>query len=147
MGGNMRKLIVLGIEISMIVALVGTGNLNVQAESSASLKLSACQFSVGLGDQQHSVDAQCGVLPVPEDPTKPHGKKIDLHVTVLPATGPNKKPEPIFHFEGGPGGSAIRNFGETFYSAYRLLRQDHDIVLLDQRGTGLSSSLQCTEIT
>src|SRR5260221_1267813 len=147
MDGNMRKLIVLSVQISMIVAPIAAGNVPVRAQSSATLNLSACQFSVGLGDQQHGVDAQCGTLAVPEDPSKPDGKKIDLHVTVLAATGPNKKPEPIFHFEGGPGGSAIRNFGETFYSAYRLLRQDHDIVLLDQRGTGLSSSLQCTEIT
>src|SRR5258708_31103745 len=104
MGGNMRKLSVLSLQISIIVALVAPGGLPVQAQSSATLKLSACQFSVGLGDQQHSVDAQCGVLAVPEDPAKPDGKKIDLHVAVLPATGPNKKPEPIFHFEGSPGG-------------------------------------------
>src|SRR5262249_13909148 len=58
-----------------------------------------------------------------------------------------KKPEPIFHFEGGPGASAITNFGQTFFGAYRDLRQDHDVVLVDQRGTGLSSSIQCTEAT
>src|SRR5258708_7918274 len=33
------------------------------------------------------------------------------------------------------------------FAAYRELRQDHDVVLVDQRGTGLSSSLQCSEAT
>ncbi len=102
---------------------------------------------VGLGDSRYSVDAKCGSLQVPEDYSKPGGQQITIHFTILPATGPTKQPEPIFHFEGGPGGSAIQNVGQTFYAAYRLARQDHDLVLIDQRGTGESSSLQCTEVT
>jgi pimeloyl-ACP methyl ester carboxylesterase len=81
-----------------------------------------------------------------EDRSNPNGRKLDLHVVVLSATS-SVKGEPIIYFEGGPGGSAITNFGQTFYTAFRPLREKHDIVLIDQRGTGKSSSLQCTEIT
>src|SRR5471030_817902 len=112
MDGYMRKVVVFSIQMSMVVALLAAGGVPAQAQPSSTLKLSPCQFSVGLGETKYNVDAQCGVLAVPEDRNKANGKTIDLHVTVLAATGPNKKPEPIFHFEGGPGGSAIRNFGE-----------------------------------
>src|SRR5260221_4650469 len=118
-----------------------------QATTDATAVLTACKFDVGIAASKYQIDALCTLVQVPEDYANPSGKQLDLHVTVLRATSDKKKAEPTFHFEGGPGASAIQNFGQTFYGAYRLLRQDHDVVLIDQRGTGLSSSLQCTEVT
>src|SRR5258708_35059024 len=137
--------------VTHLIAIVVAGAIGIpttipaQAQKTSAAQLTPCKFDLGFGNAKTSTDAQCTVISVPEDRAKPNGRKIDLHVTVLAATGPNKKPEPIFHFEGGPGASAIMNFGQTFFSAYRLLREDHDSVLLDQRRTGLSSPLQCTE--
>jgi pimeloyl-ACP methyl ester carboxylesterase len=112
-----------------------------------SLELTPCQITVGIGGAAHGIDVKCGVLKVPQDWTKPDGKKLDIHVTVVPATSASPKGLPIFHLEGGPGGSARSAFGRGWYIAYQALRQDHDIVLIDQRGTGQSASLQCTEIS
>ena len=111
------------------------------------LPLIACHLDAGVGDVKHPIDAQCGTLDVPEDYTHPQGRALTLHFMILPALKPNANGLPIFHLEGGPGASAITNFGQVWFAAYNPLRQDHPVVLIDQRGTGQSSSLQCTEIT
>jgi len=70
------------------------------------------------------------------------GRQIDLHVIVLPAHSRPVAPDPIVVFTGGPGLGAAE---ETRYWA-RLtakLRPHHDVVLVDQRGTGRSAPLPC----
>ena len=142
----MRKLLVAAILVSLVATDLYMAT-PVIANAQGIVPLSPCKFAVGIGQAKQQVDAQCGVVSVPEDYTKPTGKKIDLHFTLLAATGTKKQSTPIFYLEGGPGGSAINGFGENFYSAFSTARQDHDVVLLDQRGTGQSGSIQCTEIT
>jgi len=114
---------------------------------SANVPLTDCQFQVGIGSAKYEVAAQCGVLTVPEDYLHPEGRTLAIHFTVLAPLTPDAKGLPIFHLEGGPGGSAVSNFGEAWFGAYETLRRDHPVVLIDQRGTGTSASLQCTEIT
>ncbi|MCC7449131.1 MAG: alpha/beta fold hydrolase [Anaerolineae bacterium] len=143
----MRKLALLFITAVVLLPLFPVDPVAGQARAGRTVALNPCKFTVGIGDSKYDVDAKCGTLAVPEDRSKPDGRKLDIHFTILAATNPNAKGLPIFHFEGGPGGAAISSFGETWFSAYRLLREDHDIVLIDQRGTGTSASLQCTEIT
>ena len=56
---------------------------------------------------------------VPEDRSKPGGRRIELNVTVVRASATPRQPDPIFHFAGGPsdtgdkvgadlGGAAVR---------------------------------------
>src|SRR5262249_4860590 len=57
-------------------------------------------------------------------------------------------PEPIIYLEGGPGGSVLKDFGPYVtgkeYAAFWLAQ--HNLVLFDQRGEGLSEpSLDCSE--
>lgn len=112
-----------------------------------SLPLTDCAIEVGIGDAKTPAPARCGTLNVPEDRAKPDGRQVTLAVVVLPPTDPGAKGLPIFHLEGGPGGSAISNFGQGWFIAYDELRRQHPVVLVDQRGVGQSTSLQCTEIT
>lgn len=90
-----------------------------------------------------SSTAQCGSVSVLENRSARRGRKIDLHVVVLPAIGGSTRP-PLFFLEGGPGLAASDGTGmwETELKAYREKR---DIVLLDQRGTGLSNPLRCEQ--
>src|SRR5262249_30638421 len=63
---------------------------------------------------------------------------------VLPATGPNVAPDPVFFIAGGPGQSAVAvatTAGPRFGAE---LRGQRDIVLVDQRGTGDSHPLKCS---
>jgi pimeloyl-ACP methyl ester carboxylesterase len=117
-----------------------------KSQGQGKVTLTPCTITFGLAEAAQDMPAQCADVPVPEDWSAPTGKQITLSVAVLPArvkaTG-----APIFHFEGGPGAGAIKSFGEIWFSAYELFRDAHDVVLIDQRGTGDSAPLQCTEFT
>src|SRR5206468_9564877 len=68
------------------------------------------------------------------------GRTIDLNIVVLPAFDQKTKAEPFFHLDGGPGVAATDAAG--FYATDgREYRRHHDVVLVDQRGTGRSNGL------
>src|SRR5687767_3126167 len=49
---------------------------------------------------------RCGDLLVPENPARPDGRHIKLHVVVVPAIHPVAGRAPLFDLAGGPGISA-----------------------------------------
>jgi pimeloyl-ACP methyl ester carboxylesterase len=106
------------------------------ARSSGAIELSPCRLP-GLLQP-----ARCGVLEVPENPNRPEGRRLGIGVAVIPATGGQPRPDPIAILMGGPGENAI-GAAEIYARQFAALRQDHDILLVDQRGTGRSGALQC----
>jgi pimeloyl-ACP methyl ester carboxylesterase len=90
-----------------------------------------------------TVSARCGTFEVFENRHTKAGRRIALRVVVLPATGGQPTPDPIFYFAGGPGGSAVDVFAAAGSSYLASLRKDRDVVLVDQRGTGGSNALRC----
>lgn len=84
--------------------------------------------------------AKCGTLTVPENRAIPGGRKIDLYVAVMPATDSGTPSEPVFFIAGGPGGSTVADWAEA-PNIFFGLNARHDIVLVDQRGTGRSHPL------
>jgi pimeloyl-ACP methyl ester carboxylesterase len=85
--------------------------------------------------------ARCGALVVPENPSKPNGRRLQINVAVIPATG-EAQADPLVPLMGGPGEDAI-SAAAYFGSQFAPLRRDHDILLVDQRGTGRSGTLRC----
>ncbi|HVF63840.1 MAG TPA: alpha/beta fold hydrolase [Casimicrobiaceae bacterium] len=85
--------------------------------------------------------ARCGTVEVPEDRSKPDGRRISLFVAVLPATTLSPKPDPLLILAGGPGQSATSL--AAFASRLVEVRRTRDVVLVDQRGTGKSAPLAC----
>ncbi|MBL8517486.1 MAG: alpha/beta fold hydrolase [Betaproteobacteria bacterium] len=88
------------------------------------------------------IEIKCAKLPVFEDREGKQGRKIDIHVAILPAKSDRKKPDPIFIFAGGPGQSAIE-VGPRVLPALSRLNRERDLVFVDQRGTGKSNKLAC----
>lgn len=84
--------------------------------------------------------AWCGTISVPADRKAKTGPLIALSVVILPALTSNRKPDPVFWIEGGPGGSAIDDAG--FWQSSPL-RSSRDLVYIDLRGTGRSHQLKC----
>jgi pimeloyl-ACP methyl ester carboxylesterase len=82
------------------------------------------------------------VLEVPENSNRPEGRRLRIGVAVIPATGGKPGPDPIAILMGGPGEDAI-GAAEIYARQFAPLRQDHDILLVDQRGTGRSGALHC----
>ena len=50
--------------------------------------------------------AQCGTLEVYEDRAAQSGRTIALNIAVLPAFSRSPRPDPLFAFNGGPGGAS-----------------------------------------
>ena len=104
-----------------------------------SLSFEPCSLTQG----SESVSAFCSTLEVPEDHSKPEGRKITLAISWLPAKK-EAEPDPIFMLAGGPGQGARQGFIGTA-SAFEEARNNRHIILLDQRGTGDSSPLKCED--
>jgi pimeloyl-ACP methyl ester carboxylesterase len=104
------------------------------------IALSECRLPhpAGLG----SVPARCGSYAVPENPAEPGGRSIRLAVAVVPAVDRRHAREPLFVVAGGPGQSAA-DFYAAYAGAFATVQRSHDLVLLDQRGTGGSNRLSC----
>ena len=60
---------------------------------------------------------------------------------MIPATG-KAQADPLVPLMGGPGEEAISE-AAYFAGLFAPLRRDHDILLVDQRGTGRSGALRC----
>lgn len=104
------------------------------------IDLEPCELSsAGL---PYRVKARCGRLEVPENPGVPDGKRIALRIALLPATGRDPAPDPIFFLAGGPGQAATEAF-VAVSGAFERANRARDVVLVDQRGTGGSNRLAC----
>ena len=86
--------------------------------------------------------AKCGKYEVFENRATKTGRKISLSVMLLPATGPNRQPDPFLYIPGGPGSSATED-ASYIAEAFARIRQQRDLLFIDQRGTGGSNPLDC----
>jgi pimeloyl-ACP methyl ester carboxylesterase len=84
-------------------------------------------------------DARCGTFVVPENRTKPNGRTIGLHVVVLPAVSRSARKDAVTYLAGGPG-EAATEFAASLSQQLSALNLHRDVLLVDQRGTGQSSS-------
>jgi len=104
------------------------------------LPLTECQLS--RRDVNVTARARCGTLTVPENPADPAGRQIALNVAVVPAISRTPQPDPLFILVGGPGQAAVETY-PAMAQSWRRVREQRDIVLVDQRGTGQSNPLEC----
>jgi pimeloyl-ACP methyl ester carboxylesterase len=86
--------------------------------------------------------AECSTLSVPEDASRPDGRRIALAVTRVPGISRSREPDPLFLIAGGPGmGTADMYTGVA--AAFARIGRTRDLILVDQRGTGRSAPLGC----
>jgi pimeloyl-ACP methyl ester carboxylesterase len=88
---------------------------------------------------------RCATVNVPENrAVTGGGRTIPLRIVVLPsrslATAPRQA---LFYLVGGPGLPAT-TLADLVAKAHAMTRSTHDIVLVDQRGTGGSNPLDCS---
>lgn len=129
--------VVLAEEVRELLESAGGGSGSAgEPAGGPSLALEPCELP------GYDGEARCGALTVPEDPGAAGGRTIDLRVAVLPATGPEPAPDPLFALTGGPGQSAVQG-APLFARVFQAVRERRDLVLVDQRGTGASNPLRC----
>jgi pimeloyl-ACP methyl ester carboxylesterase len=85
-----------------------------------------------------TVEAELGRLVVKENRKSPKSNLIELAFVRLKSTASQPGP-PVIYLDGGPGSSAINLAQAPVYArAFLKLREVGDVILLDQRGVGLS---------
>ena len=120
---------------------VAIASAAVPASSPASpLRLHECRLEHPL--RLASIPARCGVLKVPENRTLAGGATVDLSVAVVPALNRRAAAAPLFLLAGGPGQGATAMYA-SYAAAFARVNRNHDLVLVDQRGTGQSGPLTC----
>jgi len=88
--------------------------------------------------------ARCSVIQVPLDHSGATPGAIPLAYAVMPATGTSIGT--IVILSGGPGQSAIPLTRDVTALLDRI-HLDHDIVFVDQRGTGDSGAVKCDDVS
>ena len=91
--------------------------------------------------QDGNTEALCGKYEVFEDRQPQSGRKIALNIMVLPALTDKPAANPWVPLAGGPGQRATELY--PLLSATTKIRQQRDVILIDQRGTGGSNRLAC----
>lgn len=97
--------------------------------------------------QPHSsatTEAFCAPFAVPEDRSKPGGRKIDMRLALIKSDDALADGF-IFFIAGGPGQSAINNWPQIA-PALSPLRKNRHVLLMDQRGIGGSNALECESL-
>ncbi len=84
----------------------------------------------------------CGTHEVFENRATRTGRKISLKIVVFAATGPNPQPDPFVYVPGGPGSSATED-APYLAKPFARIREQRDLLFVDQRGTGGSNPLNC----
>src|SRR6185312_14711454 len=118
--------------VALSLSVTGCGD---RAASARRIALTECRLP------KVAQAVQCGTLDVPEDRQHPAGRHVSIFVARLPANTLSPKPDPVVLLAGGPGQSAS-TLG-PFALQLTAIRRTRDILLIDQRGTGRSSPLDC----
>jgi pimeloyl-ACP methyl ester carboxylesterase len=85
-------------------------------------------------------ELRCGVYNVFENRRSHTGRKLPLKIVLIPARQPHPDQGPVFYMAGGPGETAtelaslVMEWGDA---------DEHDVVLVDERGTGDGHRLDC----
>lgn len=87
----------------------------------------------------------CGTYSVFENHRTKQGMQINLSIILIPALNKGSVKSPVFFFDGGPGIAAAKN-ASFFALKDNPYRQNHDVVLVDIRGTGGSNPLHCRSL-
>lgn len=124
----------------LALLLVMGGPFGLAAGSPPPLVLSPCRLEHPTG--LASLEAECGYLTVPESRGANAGRPLQLFVARIASLSRRHAPEPLFVLAGGPG-LAASTFYTSASAAFARIRRDHDIVIVDQRGTGKSHPLNC----
>ncbi len=110
------------------------------ASHASSLELDDCRISAGPAFP--TLKARCGTFQRPEDPDDPASAPLELRVAVVAALDLEPEPDAFVPLAGGPGQGAVQ-FYSAYAGAFEHVRRSRDILLVDQRGTGESSPMDC----
>ncbi|GGA26400.1 alpha/beta fold hydrolase [Dyella nitratireducens] len=105
-----------------------------------SLTFTSCEL--GRPGSGARAQAWCTMFDVPENRDDPHGRHISLKLAIARSDAQVPEPDLVTLLAGGPGEAATEAW-VLEAPAFADVRKHHDVLLLDQRGTGGSNPLSC----
>ena len=91
---------------------------------------------------------ECATATVPLDYARPKAGTLDIAVTRMPATEPDKRLGSLFVNFGGPGAPAVETLHTPgVIAAFASLNERYDIVGVDPRGTSGTDAIDCRYTT
>jgi len=103
------------------------------------LQLTSCELPHLLSGA--TTAAWCTDFEVAENPAQPEGRHIGLRLAVVRSDAARPDADVVVMLAGGPGEAATQSFADT--AMYAGVLKHHNVLLLDQRGTGGSNPLSC----
>ncbi|GLX84357.1 transporter [Thalassotalea loyana] len=128
-----KSLFSIGLLLSM------SNQVNAENIGQSALKIEDCHVE-GIRSK-----VRCGKLAVPEDYQKPNETQVEINFVIMPALDNSKQLTPLMFLAGGPGQAAAQMAG-MIRNMFSEVRKTRDIIVVDQRGTGESNGLQCTNM-
>ncbi len=122
--------------VSLALAFGAAALLPPRLAQAGDLALERCRLTAEL---MPAAFASCGKLAVPEDPSAPGGRTVDLFVARVPSLSSAPRPDPLVLIAGGPGESTVDMYLQL-KGAFEPVRRERDVILVDQRGTGRSAA-------
>ena len=119
---------------TLTILLIST---HVQANALSKVSTEPYEYT---GFKGQVVAAQKGTFQVPENRSDPKSRLLNISFVTFPSTSKNPK-RPIVYLAGGPGGSATGTAKRPRFALFQKLREVSDVILYDQRGTGLSNDI------
>ncbi|MDE2856141.1 MAG: alpha/beta fold hydrolase [Chloroflexota bacterium] len=98
-------------------------------------------------DKPPGYEATCGYVSLPLDYEAPAAGRVAIYFTRIHSAGAQKQPDPLVYLVGGPGSSGSHLLQTSFRKYLSAFAGERDIIIVDQRGTGLSNpALYCGEV-
>ena len=111
----------------------------------------ACPFTAEPGVLEQ---VRCGYVTVPENRSRPDGRRLRLAVAILKSRSATPRPDPVVRLGGGPGDPSLARVPAVLTGAagdagglLNALRDERDVIMYDQRGVGFSEPAFCPEET
>jgi pimeloyl-ACP methyl ester carboxylesterase len=128
-------------------AVSAQGSAIVQKSGERGFTLGALAFAPCELDQRNSAAttaAFCAPFSVPENWDHPDGRRIDLKLALVRGAEQAAARDLVVLLAGGPGQAATEAWPHAA-AGFGPLLEHHNVLLLDQRGTGGSHSLACKQ--
>lgn len=126
-----------------IIALLASGGVSGAAIAEQITPIESADCAV-FTEVEDGVNAECGVLQVPENRADPESRLIGVPFARIRSTAAEPDPDPQIFMTGGPGGRTI----PRRLSNRNPILASRDLIFLEQRGSPLGRpALQCPEYT
>lgn len=130
--------------LGLVMCVLGAAS-TLFAQEEAMLRPIPCPMALPIGEVEGET-VVCGVLHVPERYDADNGRRIELTYAILRTPNLSPARDPILYLHGGPGSAELSQLPQLA-ERFAAFRRTRDVIVLDQRGAGLSSgALDCASV-